>query len=270
MVTDEEQRKSAAGHTSLPDLDLDLDLDLEWLEGDVPRATGFDDTYFSRAGGLAETRHVFLAGNGLPDRFSDRDRFTICELGFGTGLNFLATLAGLETIGAPPALTFISFEQYPMTAAQLRRALAAFPEIAQLSDQLAAVWKPRSGWNRFRVAGAELVLGIGDARHLVRDLETGEGDCDDGLRIDPVDAWYLDGFSPAKNPELWDPDLMRAAADLTAADGTLATYTAAGWVRRNLQAAGFQIAKQKGFAGKREMVTGRLKSRAMKAEPEAD
>lgn len=220
--------------------------DLEWLDGDVPRAEGFDDTYFSKAGGLAETRHVFLAGNRLPQRFAGRRTFTIAEFGFGTGLNFLTTLKALRQVETPPNLTFVSFELFPMTADQLRRALAAFPELNDLAGGLLKVWAPEPGWNRLRVAGAELRLGIGDARELIRDLE-----------IDPVDAWYLDGFSPAKNPELWAPELLQSAAELTAADGTLATYTSAGWVRRNLQAAGFEIEKVPGFAGKREMVIGR-------------
>ncbi|PVB60824.1 tRNA (5-methylaminomethyl-2-thiouridine)(34)-methyltransferase MnmD [Labrenzia sp. 011] len=229
--------------------------DLEWLDGDVPRAQGFDDTYFSRAGGLEETRHVFLKGNGLPERFHGRDAFTIAEFGFGTGLNFLTTLAALQTVPAGPALTFLSFELYPMTADQLRRALAAFPEVTGLAQDLVAVWKPEPGWNRLSVDGAQLLLGIGDARTLIGSIRLDGGGAGEPV-IAPVDAWYLDGFSPAKNPELWDAGLLKAAAALTATNGTLATYTAAGWVRRNLQAAGFQIAKTGGFAGKREMVVG--------------
>lgn len=220
--------------------------ELEWLDGDVPRSEGFDDTYFSKAGGLAETRHVFLAGNRLPERFAGRKTFTIAEFGFGTGLNFLTTLRALDQVGNPAALTFVSFELYPMTTDQLRRALGAFPELHDLAAELLRVWVPEPGWNRFHVAGVDLCLGIGDARELIRDLE-----------VAPVDAWFLDGFSPARNPELWDPELFQAAADLTAQDGTLATYTAAGWVRRNLQVAGFKIEKVPGFAGKREMVIGR-------------
>lgn len=223
----------------------------------MPKASGFDDTYFSKAGGLDETRHVFLAGNGLPHRFAGRKRFTIAEFGFGTGLNFLTTLLALKEVAEPPALTFLSFELFPMSAGQLQRALAAFPELGALPEQLCAVWAPEPGWNRFAVAGAELILGIGDARQLMGDRTTGgTSPTPRGLHIDPIDAWYLDGFSPAKNPELWDPALLAAAAGLTAADGTCATYTAAGWVRRNLQAAGFDIRKVRGFAGKREMVTG--------------
>ncbi|KZM49476.1 tRNA (5-methylaminomethyl-2-thiouridine)(34)-methyltransferase MnmD [Labrenzia sp. OB1] len=231
--------------------------DLDWLDGDVPRAHGFDDTYFSRAGGQEETRHVFLKGNGLPERLHGRDTFTIAELGFGTGLNFLTTLAALRTMSDAPALTFLSFELYPMTADQLRRALGAFPELSELAQDLIAVWQPEPGWNRLNVAGARLLIGIGDARELIPEvrLQGSERGAEEGS-IAPVDAWYLDGFSPAKNPDLWHEDLLKTAADLTAPGGTLATYTAAGWVRRNLQAAGFTIEKTSGFAGKREMVVG--------------
>lgn len=231
--------------------------DLEWLEGDVPRADAFDDTYFSKAGGLEETRHVFLAGNRLPERFAGRDHFTIAEFGFGTGLNFLTTLATLRSLTHAPDLTFLSFEMFPMSRDQLTRALAVFPELGTLTEQLLEGWAPQPGWNELSVANCRLLLGIGDARDLIQTLTGANlGDPDVAPAIGPVDAWYLDGFSPAKNPELWDIDLLRAAAGLTASQGTLATYTAAGWVRRNLQAAGFAVEKVPGFAGKREMVIG--------------
>ncbi|WP_051645318.1 tRNA (5-methylaminomethyl-2-thiouridine)(34)-methyltransferase MnmD [Labrenzia sp. DG1229] len=232
--------------------------DLKWLEGEVPLAQGFDDTYFSRAGGMEETRHVFLNGNGLPERFEGRQAFTIAEFGFGTGLNFLTTLATLDGMSRPPGLQFISFELFPMTACQLERALAAFPVLAEVSAELISKWAPKPGWNRMSVSNADLLLGVGDARDLIEELVVESGPVSvDGMVIAPVDAWYLDGFSPAKNPELWDADLLASAATLTACDGTLASYTAAGWVRRNLQSAGFAIEKKAGFAGKREMVAGR-------------
>lgn len=237
--------------------------DLEWLDNDVPRAGLFGDTYFSKAGGLEETRHVFLSGNGLPDRFSSADRFTIAEFGFGTGLNFLTTLQALKASGARCHLTFLSFELYPMDRAQLSRALAAFPELGPLSAPLLNGWKPQEGWNILSFGQATLVLGIGDARDLIKEVQQDQAAV--GARSDdrgspvlpPVDAWFLDGFSPARNPQLWEESLLKGAHALTAPEGTLATYTSAGWVRRNLISAGFEIEKQKGFAGKREMVTGR-------------
>ncbi|MFN3131926.1 tRNA (5-methylaminomethyl-2-thiouridine)(34)-methyltransferase MnmD [Roseibium sp.] len=247
-MTDEEQRKTAAAFGPP---------ELEWLDGDVPRAEGFGDTYFSKAGGLDETRHVFLSGNGLPERFEGRGIFTIAEFGFGTGLNFLAAVQALESVANPPQLTFISFELHPMTSEQLRRALAAFPELTDRAEKLTAIWSPQPGWNILQLGRARLVLGVGDARVLIAELQNmPQAVKQAGFDALQVDAWFLDGFSPAKNPELWDGTLLKAAANLTAPDGTLATYTSAGWVRRNLQAAGFDIEKVKGYAGKREMVIG--------------
>lgn len=230
---------------------------LEWLASDVPRVQRFDDTYFSKSGGFAETQHVFLNGNKLPQRFEHCEEITIGELGFGTGLNFLTTLHALQEVPKVPKLTFISFELFPFTKDQLKKALDAFPEIKNLAQSLLETWTPKEGWNEFSVAGARLLLGIGDARTLIDDLNLlGRDSCPSPHQINPIDAWYLDGFSPAKNPELWEIDLLKKACHLTAENGTLATYTSAGWVRRNLQEAGFNVEKTKGFAGKREMVVG--------------
>lgn len=223
--------------------------DIEWLEDGVPKASRFDDTYFSRAGGLEETRHVFLAGNGLPERFADRQHFVIGELGFGTGLNFLTVLHALSASTAATNLTFMSFELYPMSSDQLQQALSAFPEVEREAEGLLQVWSPEPGWNCWQVGQATLQLAVGDAREMLGQAKEQPG-------FEPVDAWFLDGFSPAKNPELWEPELLKAASSISAEDATLATYTSAGWVRRNLQAAGFEVSKQKGFAGKREMVVG--------------
>lgn len=237
---------------------------LEWLEGEVPRSTSFDDTYFSRAGGLAETRHVFLAGNGLPERWVGRETFNIAEFGFGTGLNFLATLAALNETPNPPGLTYISFELHPMTRDQLARALSVFPELAEEVSDLIGQWSPKPGWSNFSVQGAQLWLGIGDARDLITDIAEQSGGREGRLQPDcatDIDAWYLDGFSPSKNPSLWEAELLSKAQNLTAEGGTFATYTSAGWVRRNLKAAGFSLEKREGFAGKREMVVG-LKTRS--------
>ncbi|MEJ8473838.1 tRNA (5-methylaminomethyl-2-thiouridine)(34)-methyltransferase MnmD [Roseibium algae] len=225
--------------------------ELEWLEDGVPRAPAFQDTYFSRAGGLAETRHVFLGGNQLPERWRGREAFTIAEFGFGTGLSFLTTLQALRLITDPPKLTFLSFELFPMTRDQLSRALSAFPELAGEAAELLDAWPPTSGWSKLPIKGADLVLAIGDARNMIADVGAGD------VELPLVDAWFLDGFSPSKNPELWGDTLLKSAYELTAEGGTLATYSSAGWVRRNLISAGFSIEKQRGFAGKREMVVGR-------------
>lgn len=208
---------------------------LTWRDGNIPVSTRFDDPYFSLNGGLAETRHVFLQGNDLPARL--HPGFHVAELGFGTGLNLLA----LAQVAQVP-LSFTSFEAFPMTQAELARAHDAFPELAPLAQQL------RDGWHlpRFQVGLVQAEVIRGDARML---LPTWEG---------RADAWFLDGFSPARNPELWGEDLMAEVARHTAANGSFATYTAAGHVRRALAAAGFQVERAPGFAGKRHMSRGWL------------
>jgi len=208
---------------------------LDWRAGDVPVSRRFDDPYFSLDDGLAETRHVFLSGNGLPERF--RDGFHIAELGFGTGLNLLATLALWRESGQPGVLHYTSFEAFPLPAAEMVRAQVAFPALAPLAEELAPHW-----------GGAEIALP--DLRfRLVR------GDARDTLPgwNGTADAWFLDGFSPAKNPELWGPSLMAQVFADTAPGGTAATYTAAGAVRRALATAGFEVDRRPGYGRKRHM-----------------
>ena len=206
---------------------------LEWREGGIPVSTRFDDPYFSLAGGLEETRHVFLAGNDLPARL--RPGFHVAELGFGTGLNCLA-LAQMAT--CPVVMT--SFEAYPMSVAQLEQAHFAFPELATLAAELRQGW----GQDRIQVGQVELRLVIGD---IAETLPRWQG---------AADAWFLDGFSPAKNPQMWATEIMAQVALHTAPLGTFATYTAAGAVRRDLEAAGFTVQRQPGFGRKRHMTTG--------------
>lgn len=209
--------------------------DLDWREGAIPVSRRFDDPYFSLGGGLDETRHVFLAGNDLPARL--RPGFHVAELGFGTGLNLLA-LAQVATV----PVRFTSFEAFPMGVGELARAHAAFPELAPLAKQLRDGWPQR----RLSVGLVEAEIIEADAREALPGW--------DGL----ADAWFLDGFSPAKNPELWGEALMAEVARHTAPGGTFATYTAAGHVRRALAAAGFEVTRAPGFAGKRHMSRGRL------------
>ncbi|WP_050931756.1 tRNA (5-methylaminomethyl-2-thiouridine)(34)-methyltransferase MnmD [Aestuariivita boseongensis] len=216
--------------------------ELDWRDGGVPVSVRFDDPYFSLDDGLAETRYVFLDGNGLPDRF--RPGFHVAELGFGTGLNFLATWAAWDEAGLEGAFHFTSFEAFPMTRDQMARAHAAFPELASLSQQLIELWRPEGGL--FDLGKAQLTVVARDAREALTDW--------DGQ----ADAWYLDGFSPAKNPELWEKALMADVARHTAPGGTIATYTAAGFVRRALEAAGFTVTRRAGFGRKRHMTVGVL------------
>ena len=207
--------------------------DLDWREGGIPVSQQFNDPYFSLNGGLDETRHVFLAGNDLPARL--HPGFHVAELGFGTGLNLLA----LAQIATQP-IRFTSFEAYPMDLPQLAQAHAAFPELAALTAELRAGYPAR----RFRVGQVDAEILIGDARDLLPGW--------DGA----ADAWFLDGFSPAKNPELWGEALMGEVGAHTAPGGTFATYSAAGHVRRALGAAGFAVTRVPGYAGKRHMSRG--------------
>lgn len=215
-----------------------------WRDGTLPVSSLFDDPYFSLANGLAETRHVFLAGNGLPERF--RDGFRIAELGFGTGLNLIATLIAWEASGQPGRLSFTSFEAFPMPAADMAQALAAFPEVQAVARPLLDQWS--TGARRFALGAVDVEIITGDARETLPGW------------AGQADAWFLDGFSPAKNPELWGEDLLAEVAGHTAPGGSFATYTAAGFVRRGLQSAGFQVERVQGFGTKRHMSRGFLDS----------
>lgn len=213
---------------------------LDW-RGDLPVSTRFDDPYYSLENGLAETRHVFLQGNGLPERFLDG--FHIAELGFGTGLNLLAALALWRESGQTGRLCFTTFEAFPLATDEMIRAQRAFPEVAELAAELAPFW--RDGARHFETAELTFTLVEGDARQTLPAWDGG------------ADAWFLDGFAPAKNPELWGADLMQAVADRMAPGATAATYTAAGHVRRALAAAGLEVTRVPGYGRKRHMTKAR-------------
>jgi tRNA U34 5-methylaminomethyl-2-thiouridine-forming methyltransferase MnmC len=215
---------------------------LEWRDGAIPVSTRFNDPYFSLSGGLDETRHVFLAGNGLPARL--RPGFHIAELGFGTGLNMLAALIAWRSAGHAGPLSYTSFEAYPMKAADIARALDAIPEARAVADPFLARWG--AGQRAFSFEGIAVRVIPGDARVALPLW--------DGM----ADAWFLDGFSPAKNPELWSDILMTQVAAHTAPGGTFATYTAAGHVRRALIEVGFIVERRTGFGRKRHMSAGVL------------
>ncbi|KIT17752.1 tRNA (5-methylaminomethyl-2-thiouridine)(34)-methyltransferase MnmD [Jannaschia aquimarina] len=207
---------------------------IEW-QGPVPVATRYGDPYYSLQDGAAEARHVFLDGNDLPDRL--RDGFHVAELGFGTGLNALVLSAAWRD---PGIVRMTSFEAHPMEADDLARALSAFPDID--ATPLLDVWPAR----RFRLGAVEVEVVEGDARESLPVWQ------------DKADAWFLDGFAPARNPELWEEMLMEEVARHTAPGGTFATYTAAGHVRRALTKAGFEVERRPGFGRKRHMSIGRL------------
>ncbi|WP_157982176.1 tRNA (5-methylaminomethyl-2-thiouridine)(34)-methyltransferase MnmD [Oceanicella sp. SM1341] len=215
---------------------------LDWLDNGTPVSTRFGDPYFSMEDGLAETRHVFLAGNDLPERFVPG--FCIAELGFGTGLNFLAAWAAWLGAGHRSALQFTSFEAWPLPREDMRRALSRWRELGPLADALIAGWREEGGV--MELSGARLTLVVGDARNTLRAWPGA------------ADAWFLDGFSPARNPELWSPELLAQVARHTRPGGSFATYSAAGHVRRALATAGFAVRRLPGFGRKRDMSAGRL------------
>lgn len=211
-----------------------------WRGDGPPVSARFDDSYFTRGDALAEARHVYLAGNDLPDRF--RPGFQVAELGFGTGLNALTAALDWRRAGMEGALRFTSFEAYPMAATDMARALGPWAEIAPLAGELIAAWA--AGERRISLPGLDLLVIEGDARETLPRWE--------GL----ADAWFLDGFSPARNPELWEPGLMTAVAAHTAPEGSCATYSAAGAVRASLEASGFAIRRVPGYGAKKHMTRG--------------
>ena len=215
--------------------------EVEWRDGQVPVSTRFDDPYYSLDNGLAETRYVFLNGNGLPARF--HAGFHIAELGFGTGLNMLTALKAFRDCRCAGKLQFTSFEAYPMDAQDMEAALAAFPELD--ARPLLEAWK--AGQTSFETDDLKAEIILGDARET---LASWKGQ---------ADAWFLDGFSPAKNPELWQTHLLNQVGQHTAPGGTFATYTAAGFVRRALSEAGFDVTRRPGFGRKRHMSVGTLR-----------
>jgi tRNA U34 5-methylaminomethyl-2-thiouridine-forming methyltransferase MnmC len=213
-----------------------------WQDGGVPVSTLFDDPYYSLSGGLAEARHVFLAGNGLPDRMTDG--FQIAELGFGTGLNLIAAILAWRAKGQCGTLRFTSFEAYPMPAADMARAHATFPEIESISSEIVPIWA--AGSREFSIGSVKVNVITGNAQKTLPEWPV------------RADAWFLDGFSPVKNPGLWGEDLLAEVARHTSRGGTFATYTAAGGIRRGLRAAGFQVERVAGFGTKRHMTRGTL------------
>ncbi|MGV8919968.1 MAG: bifunctional tRNA (5-methylaminomethyl-2-thiouridine)(34)-methyltransferase MnmD/FAD-dependent 5-carboxymethylaminomethyl-2-thiouridine(34) oxidoreductase MnmC [Pseudomonas sp.] len=224
---------------------------IDWDEQGRPRSQAFDDVYFATGSGLDETRHVFLKQNDLDNRFSAMqadERLVIGETGFGTGLNFLCAwqLFSQCTV-ADARLHFVSVEKFPLTHSDLQRALALWPELKQFADQLLSQYVViHEGFQRlvFEHGRVTLTLLIGDALEMLPQL--------DGQ----IDAWFLDGFAPAKNPDMWTPELFAELARLAAPNSTISTFTSTGWVRRSLNAAGFKMRRTPGIGHKWEVLRG--------------
>lgn len=218
---------------------------LDFSKPGTPSATDFDDIYFSADGGLEEARAVFLTGCGLPERWRDREVFTIAELGFGSGLNFLAAVQAWVKSGAATLpgkrLHYISVEGFPFDAKALQRALSYFPELSEFAAPMIAQWPgPVRGLHRRHFGNVTLTL-IHDS---VAPALASQEFC--------ADAWFLDGFSPAKNEDMWSAAVIADVARLSAPGACVATFTVASDVRRALSDVGFEVAKQPGFGHKRQ------------------
>ncbi|PZP87267.1 MAG: hypothetical protein DI582_00415 [Azospirillum brasilense] len=269
----------ATAHVPHPQITVDAD--------GTARSLAFDDVYFSARGGVAETEHVFLAGNGLPERWQGCGRFTIGELGFGTGLNFLVAADAFLRTNPTGTLHFLSVEKYPLTPAQLREAYAVLSQgglappspaaqatpaasrlapldgatqadtnLVTLAEALCAAYPLRlPGWHRVKLGRVQLTLGFGDVAELLPQMDA------------RVDAWFLDGFAPAKNDAMWSAAVLSELARLSAPGARFATFTAAGAVKRGLQEVGFDVQKTRGFAYKRDMLVGRYISEGGLAPP---
>lgn len=224
---------------------------IDWDDQGRPHSRVFDDVYFSDKSGLEETRYVFIEQNALAERFAALPadgHLVIGETGFGTGLNFLCAWQLFEQHAHPDArLQFISVEKYPLTRTDLQRALALWPELTPLCEQLLAVYFAiHPGFQTLTLADGRvtLTLLIGDALEQLPQLDA------------KVDAWFLDGFAPAKNPDMWTPELFAQLARLAAPDSTISTFTSTGWVRRALNDAGFKMRRTPGIGHKWEILRG--------------
>lgn len=232
---------------------------LEWRNGQ-PYSNQYDDVYFSTDDGLAETEYVFLQHNQLEQRWHNLENniFTIAETGFGTGLNFLCAWQLWQKHASKTAqLHFVSTEKFPLSHADLKQALALWPTFKLLSDALLQQYENISnGFHRlvFDEGRVTLTLLIGDANQTLPQLKA------------KVDAWFLDGFAPAKNPEMWQTALFKQMAKLSHTQTTFATFTSAGEVKRGLQSADFEVQKAPGFGKKREMLFGRFVGKRSKFE----
>ncbi|MDC0611025.1 bifunctional tRNA (5-methylaminomethyl-2-thiouridine)(34)-methyltransferase MnmD/FAD-dependent 5-carboxymethylaminomethyl-2-thiouridine(34) oxidoreductase MnmC [Vibrio sp.] len=237
---------------------------LDWNEAGTPVSDQFDDVYFSNVNGLEETRYVFLHQNGLPERWhsTTKRRFVIGETGFGTGLNFLAVWQRFAEFRQQypecetKELHFITFEKYPIQLHDLIKAHESWPELKKYAAELHKYYPPAvAGCHRIVLADGMITLDLwfGDIKDCMPQVPF----ADDGI----IDCWFLDGFAPSKNPEMWNQTLFNNMAKLSREQCSCATFTAAGFVRRGLIEAGFDMKKVKGFGTKRDMLAGSLQQR---------
>ena len=214
----------------------------------APRSKVFDDVYFSAENGLAETEHVFIKGNNLPENWKGKERFVIAETGFGTGLNFLCAWKLFKEQADPAQkLNFISFEKFPLDADEIKVSLhhwhKHFDGYLEPLTEMYPLLVP--GFHRVPLdEKVSLTLIFDDVNEALPQVEAN------------VDAWFLDGFKPSTNPDMWSEKVFENMARLSKEGATFATFTAAGGVRRGLTAAGFSVKKVQGFGRKRDMSVG--------------
>lgn len=223
--------------------------ELVWTAEGAPRSTRFDDIYFAEDG-LEEARTVFLRGCGLPEAWAGRSRFTVAELGFGTGLNVLGLLQLWRATRPRGArLQVFTVEAHPLGPAEAERALGAFPELAEIARPLLARWPGRAhGFERIDLPELGAVIDVATA-------EAGEALAN---WVGRADAWFLDGFAPSRNPEMWRPEVLDLVAARSAPGARLATFTVAGAVRRGLAERGFVVERAPGHGRKKERLEARL------------
>ncbi len=243
---------------------------VNWDEEGQPLSTEFDDIYFSKKNGLEESRYVFLQHNHLKKRFTELreyETFVVGETGFGTGLNFLACWQLWQQHAPDSArLTYISVEKYPLHPDELKRSLTLWPELTPYQEELVTAYRncfigqALSQFQTLTFGNIRLLLLIDGAETGFQQLlASHHPEFHTPLWLG-VDAWFLDGFAPAKNPEMWTEALFTLLGNLSKNNTTFATFTAAGQVKRNLISAGFTVAKVPGFAHKREMLVGHYTS----------
>lgn len=230
---------------------------LIWRDGQ-PYSERFDDIYYSSdeaeaVSGENEFKHVFFRHNGLPQRWLQGDDFVIAELGFGSGLNCILTirewLKHCESCSEKKTLHYIAIEKYPLSAETIAELIARYAELKPFCDELLENYPPAVETTHSRR--------LFDDRVVIHFKFMDVRDALENERLN-VDAWFLDGFSPAKNPAMWSQSLFESIANNSNDGATCSTYTAAGFVKRNLQTAGFVVNKVSGFGRKREMLVAML------------
>lgn len=216
-----------------------------------PHSDIFDDIYFAAEDGLSESRYVFLSQNNLPTAWQHRQNFTICETGFGTGLNFLCTWdLFAKTAQKSAKLSYISFEKYPLSPTEIRQYLTPWQDqLGRNFDHLCASYPPRiGGWHHIALTPQiDLLLIFDDVNRAILELDEA---------VTKVDCWFLDGHAPAKNPDMWSDILFKNMARLSSPNASFATFTAAGLVKNGLRQHGFEVIKARGFGRKRDMIKG--------------